>query len=525
MEKWEVYIKIQQLLEQGFSKTKTADKLGISRGTLYNYLEKSPEEMALWVASTQHRKKKLDIHKDLILSWLREHHDLSAAQVYDWLTERYPNFQIGESTVRSYVGALRQEYKIPKERTQRQYEAVPETPMGQQAQLDFGETIQKNEQGKDVKMYFVAILLSHSRYKYMEWLDRPFTTKDLIESHNRAFQYFGGIPYEIVYDQDNLIVVSENRGDLILTSAFEAYRKDMRFKLHVCRKADPESKGKIENVVGFIKKNFAKYRVFTNIDSWNEQAMAWLARTGNGKIHNITKKRPTDVFNLEKEHLRPIFRSFSATNTEPNKDISSIPRVVRKDNTILYKANRYSVPLGTFSPYGTEVHLYIKEKQLTIIHQETGELLGKHQISNSRGKLIQDRTHTRDRSQGIDAFITSVSDKFKDPLKAFTYLSEIRKVFPRYMRDQLQMISKQCEQNNEHVLQEALNACLGMKLFSAGEFKDMIEHVKREQPITEQPSTHHDPVVQPIRSDQLDILQAKPSKRNVNEYLNILEGN
>ncbi|SER28119.1 Helix-turn-helix domain of resolvase, partial [Piscibacillus halophilus] len=51
MEKWEVYIKIQQLLEQGFSKTKTADKLGISRGTLYNYLEKSPEEMALWVAS------------------------------------------------------------------------------------------------------------------------------------------------------------------------------------------------------------------------------------------------------------------------------------------------------------------------------------------------------------------------------------------------------------------------------------------------------------------------------------------
>ena len=93
------------------------------------------------------------------------------------------------------------------------------------------------------------------------------------------------------------------------------------------------------------------------------------------------------------------------------------------------------------------------------------------------------------------------------------------------MRDQLQMISKQCEQNNEHVLQEALNACLGMKLFSAGEFKDMIEHVKREQPITEQPSTHHDPVVQPIRSDQLDILQAKPSKRNVNEYLNILEGN
>lgn len=231
------------------------------------------------------------------------------------------------------------------------------------------------------------------------------------------------------------------------------------------------------------------------------------------------------MFNLEKEHLRPILRSFSATNTEHNNDISSISRVVRKDNTILYKANRYSVPLGTFSPYGMEVHLYIKENQLTIIHQETGELLGKHQISNSRGKLIQDRTHTRDRSKGIDAFITTVSEKFKDSSKAFIYLSEIRKVFPRYMRDQLQMISKQCEQNNEHVLQEALNACLGMKLFSAGEFKDMIEHVKRERLIPKQSSTHHDHIVQPIQSDQLDILRAKPSQRNVNDYLTILEGN
>ncbi|MBM7573734.1 IS21 family transposase [Aquibacillus albus] len=526
MDKWKVYIQIQQLLEQGFSKATIAKKLGISRGTLYNYLERSPEEMAIWVASTQKRSKKLDVYKDLILSWLREHSDLSSSQVFDWISERYPDFHIGESTVRSYVRELRKEYKIPREKAKRQYEAVPELPMGQQVQVDFGETIQKDAQGKKIKMYFVAFLLSHSRYKYMEWLDRPFTTKDLIEAHTRAFQYFGGIPYEIVYDQDSLIVVSENSGDLILTAEFESYRREKGFHLHVCRKADPESKGKIENVVGFIKKNFSKYRIYSNIDSWNEQALSWLKRTGNGKVHNITKKRPAEVFELEKQHLRPIFEQFSATNTEKQKQNCnpSITRVVRKDNTVLYKSNRYSVPLGTFSPYGTEVNLIIDKSQLTIISNETGEIIAKHDISIERGKLIQDRVHTRDRSKGIDSFIVAVSDKFPDSNKALSYLSEIRKSYPRYIRDQLQLVSKQCDKHDKHIIQEALSACLHMNLYSASEFIDMIEHVKRQRLKYVQAPIDNDHIVQPIRSEQSYILGAKPSQRNINDYISILEG-
>ena len=43
MDKFEVYVKIRQLLEQGFSKTAIAKKLGISRPTLYRYLKKSPK--------------------------------------------------------------------------------------------------------------------------------------------------------------------------------------------------------------------------------------------------------------------------------------------------------------------------------------------------------------------------------------------------------------------------------------------------------------------------------------------------
>lgn len=199
-----MYMEIKQLKEQGFKIRRIARKLGISRTTVYKYLEKSPAEMAAWMASAKTRAKKLDPYELVIHTWLSENPDMSSAQIYDWLMEKYDTFTAGESTVRSYVRELREKYAISKETHQRVYEAMPDPPMGQQVQVDFGETNQKTPQGKSIKMYVITFVLSHSRYKYAEWLDRPFTTKDVVRMHEHAFQYFGGMPEELVYDQDSL---------------------------------------------------------------------------------------------------------------------------------------------------------------------------------------------------------------------------------------------------------------------------------------------------------------------------------
>uniref|UniRef100_UPI001E401FA3 helix-turn-helix domain-containing protein n=1 Tax=Lentibacillus kapialis TaxID=340214 RepID=UPI001E401FA3 len=234
---------IYQLKKQGFKIRRIARKLGISRTTVYKYLDKSPEEMGEWMASTQTRRKKLDPYEMLIQTWLSEHPDLSASQIHDWLLERYTDLKVGESTVRLFVNELRDKYNIPKTEAMRDYQGLQDPPMGQQAQVDFGHTVQKTPDGKEVKLTFITFVLSHSRYKFVKWLDRPFTTNDVIDCHEQAFHAFGGIPYEIVYDQDALIVVSENAGDLILTEAFQAYREERKLTMYVCRKADPESKG------------------------------------------------------------------------------------------------------------------------------------------------------------------------------------------------------------------------------------------------------------------------------------------
>nr|WP_245683845.1 IS21 family transposase [Vulcanibacillus modesticaldus] len=455
-----------------------AKKLGISRTTVYKYLDKDFDEISIWIASTRERKKKLDSYKDLILSWLKEHPDLSAAQIYDWLMEGYPGLKVGESTVRSYVRVLRDEYQILKTETKRTYQAIPDPPMGQQAQVDFGQTIQKTSEGNEIKLYFIAFVLSHSRHKYMEWLDRHFTTRDVIRAHENAFEYFEGIPHELVYDQDSLLVVSENAGDIIYTAEFQSYREQRGLHVHLCRRADPESKGKIENVVGFIKKNFAKHRIFYNLEKWNEQSLKWLERTGNGKVHNTTKKRPVEVFSLEKKHLRPVL---SKINILPL--VSSIPRTVRKDNTIMYSSNRYSVPLGTYEK-GKKVYMTITDDERLILRESIdGPIIADHQIHHGKGQLIQATQHTRDRSKGVDAYINTIAKHFEDVDLAYTFLQEIRKAYPRYIRDQLQIISKAIKDIDSKTLDQALHESMKRKLFSATEFSDVVSYVKRQRQV------------------------------------------
>ena len=301
-EGWNMYLDIQNLKEMHFNVSQISRRLDLSRTTVYRYLDMDSDEMEQVLESRKSRSKKLDKNWDLIKSWLIKYPDMTSAQVLDWLQERKIDGGVSEGTVRNYANRLRKECGIPQIKYIRQYEAVDELPAGQQMQMDFGQIILHSSTGRNITLYFASFVLAHSRYKYVEWLDRPFTTRDLINVHENAFEYYGGMSKEIVYDQDHLILVSENGGDLVLTHEFATYRQTRRFKIYICRKADPETKGKVENVVKYVKRNFARNRTFHNLEKLNEDCLAWLERTGNGKIHNTTKKIPAVVFVLEKQH-------------------------------------------------------------------------------------------------------------------------------------------------------------------------------------------------------------------------------
>jgi len=504
-----LFVMVHQLREKGFNISQIAGELKISRPTVYKYLEMTYEEAENWLAVSYRKAKKLDLYRDWIVAWLEEYPHLSAAQIKDWLLERYPQLSVGDSTVRMYVKDIREVHNIEKKRSGRQYQAIPELPKGKQIQVDWGETKQKTSSGQSVRLYFIAFVMSHSRYKFMHWLDRPFRVSDMIEAHEAAFAYFGGMTDELVYDQDALVAVSENAGDLILTKGFQQYVQERKFKVHLCRKADPESKGKIENVVKFIKHNFADSRIFDGIDNWNERALAWLKRTGNHQVHHTTKKRPDEVHPLEKDHLRPVTQILSTESIYRD----SISRNIRKDNTVLFKANRYSVPLGTYGKWAdNRVTINIQSDTLSIHHPISGAELARHPLCLEKGKLIQPTHHKRDKSKKIQQLREEILSHVAYDDSAVVFLKEISERYPRYQRDQLLVIKKALATETK-VWQQAFTLCLKEKLFSANDFRDVMDY------LTHHPSKEIQGTVQdPPRKETYGVMT-----RDLSIYTHLLE--
>ncbi|MCK0473918.1 IS21 family transposase [Halalkalibacter sp. APA_J-10(15)] len=477
MLKLEVIVQVHQLKRQSFKVAAIARKCNLSRTTVYEYLEKDFEEAYRWVDDIKTRKRKLDPFEEQILGWLKEHPDLSASQISDWLEERCSFTNVGDSTVRTYVRELREKYHIPKSITFRRYEAIEELPKGKQMQVDFGELKIKTFEGKWIKIYVIAFVLSHSRYKYAEWQERPFTTRDVLRCHENAFEYYGGRTEEIVYDQDKLMTVSENGGDIIYTEGFQTYKQQRGFSVYLCKAADPETKGKIENVVKFIKRNFAKNRVYHQLETWNEQCLAWLDRKGNYQVHNTIKKRPVEVFALEKPHLRKVS---SLLSFESNHG-TIITRTVHKDNIIKFQSNRYSLPLGTYKPQGDNtVYIQIDKEELIIEKTPGGKRLAPHLLSRGKGQLIKNSDHSRDKSKGIQTYMETIKTSFDEQDKIQRFLEEVEKRYPRYMRDQLQILSRAVK-NFEPFIESALEICMKQTLWSANDFHDVVRHLARIQ--------------------------------------------
>ena len=100
----------------------------------------------------------------------------------------------------------------------------------------------------------------------------------------------GGKPHELVFDQDSIVSVNENYGDIMFTYEFEQFKQSEKINVYLCRKADPESKGKVESVVKFIKINFLENRFYMGIDLLNQISKPGLNVLGMPRFMEQQKK-------------------------------------------------------------------------------------------------------------------------------------------------------------------------------------------------------------------------------------------
>lgn len=111
-----MYIDIQRLKQQGFSRVKIAGMLGISRPTVTKYLNMGAEEYEKERLSQRQRTKKPDIYCEEITEWIKQYPSITAAQVFDWLEEKYQKLAFSEVTLRNYVRSIREGVSQPAQR-------------------------------------------------------------------------------------------------------------------------------------------------------------------------------------------------------------------------------------------------------------------------------------------------------------------------------------------------------------------------------------------------------------------------
>lgn len=472
---WMMYGKIQEKKRNGLNKSQTSRQLSIDYKTVLKYWDMTPDDYSATKQAANTRAKKADRYKGFVLECLRKYPDMSAAQIYDWIKERncVETLEFQERAFRNYVKMIREEYDIKKPKSNRQYEAVEELPMGLQGQIDMGEIFLETAKGRHKKVYCFAMVLSCSRYKFILWQEHPFTTDSFIQAHIKAFSFLGGRPQELVYDQDKILAVSENHGDIIYTEGFQNYVNEVKFDIFLCHGADPESKGKVENVVKCAKHGFAEHRIFTDIDSFNADCIAWLKRTGNGTIHGTTKKIPAEVFNLEREYLIPVSEySFTPAVNE------TITYQVRKDNIVLYKGNRYRVPKGTYEP-GKRVFILVEGEIISIVDCLTREVYATHPLCHEKGKLIGQKRKDRDKSRTIKEQEVLLQELFQNDECLNPFLERIHKEKGRYYRDQLGVMRRLFEEWSVEILIKGLHYCTQKELYSAGDLKSVVIYLNQ----------------------------------------------
>ena len=505
-----MYHEIHNQNWNGKNPSQIASYLVLDLRTVKKYIAMSEQEYLDYQQQLSNRIQKLAPYENFVKGRLELCPEASSAQVHDWLKEHYPLLpKTSIKTVYNFVLFVRQKHNLIKAFSSREYQQVEELPYGEQAQIDFGEFNMTDVEGHRKKVYFLALVLSRSRYKMVWFLDHPFTASSAIEAHEVAFSFIGGYPRELVYDQDKVLLANENKGDVVLTEAFRAYCQSRPFKVRFCRKNDPQSKGKIENVIKYIKYNFLRGRMYYGVIVLNDQALDWLSRTANAKEHSTTHKIPALEWVIEKEHLIPLQPALF--NTSPWRVYA-----VSKDNVIHYQGSTYSVPLGTYQGANTEVRLE-QRGDILILSDTSGQEIIRHPVSVIKGTQVRHKTHYRDHSLSVSKLIDQVASRFTDQQKAHSYLDKVHLQFPRYARDQMQIIEQAAKKYPRQDMDMALEYCLENHLEKAADFEPVLLALREQQNISAETILKDEPRLQNPK------YKIQPHTRGISEYKQILD--
>lgn len=398
--------KIKSLYDngRGLTERKIARELGISRNTVRKYLEMSESALTKQLSESD-RTKKLDEYRSYIIHLLQTYPGLSAVKVLRKLKAKVEQLDVSDRSVRRYIQALKAEISF---KQVRYYEPVIDMLPGVQCQVDGGELRKVLIGGVETTVYFMVFVLSYSRLMYVSVSARPIDTQILIHQHDAAFRYFGGMPQECVYDQTKLVVIHEIFRELKLNQRFHHYATAAGFDIRACEGYDPESKGKVEAGVKYVKQNGFYGETFKDWQQLETYVTDWLNNIANKRRHGSTGQ-PPDVHYARDEKIN--MQPYLTPTCWSNQPESPETRQVDKTSLISWQSNKYSVPMAYQS---AKVGVSVSAGQLLITDLASGDLIAEHTIRLEKGQIIKNSHHYRDMTQRIEALESALKQQLGD---------------------------------------------------------------------------------------------------------------
>lgn len=361
--------RICQLKDIGYTQRQIARETGLSRPTVKRYLINPCPEPRKGL----HRSSLLEPYYSLIEGYLAKNNKVSAVVIYQRLTEK--GYLGGLTILRNYLRKLR-----PEQKPQRAYIRF-ESASGEQCQIDWGYfgTIQY---GKDLRKVWCFVMIEcYSRLLYLEFT-HSCNLDVFIGCHINAFNFFGGVPRELVFDNAKTMVIERDGALIRFNERYLDFLRPLHIVPHACNPYQAHEKGKVEKGgIHYVRYNFWPLRTFCGIHDLNSQAVKWRDEIANMRIHRTTREKPAVRF--KQVELRPFMKGCLDPREMKLKRVSS-------DCRISFDCNRYSVPYWTV---GKEVVLKADNHTVTIYYKE--RIIARHQRVWEKYKPVNNPHHEK----------------------------------------------------------------------------------------------------------------------------------
>jgi transposase len=228
-------------------------------------------------------------------------------------------------------------------------------------------------------LHLFCAVLAWSRFRFVRFAadERAATTLALLAE---CFEVLGGVPGKVLADRMGCLKGGVVANVVVPTAEYVRFAGHYGFRPDFCEAADPESKGIVEHLVGYAKRDLMVPQApFAGLAAANAAAGAWCAEV-NGAVHSEICAVPAERLVIERELLGPL----------PSLQASIGRQVVRKVDRlscVRFASARYSVPVRLI---GTEVRLRADDGRLLVIMTGTGQVVAEHVLVAPGGASVRD---------------------------------------------------------------------------------------------------------------------------------------